>query len=338
MICLGLDLRDNRGNLPEKSSPEPEESLITRSLALDLGQTSTRARLAGDARTHRGPGLAMGADIVEAAADAVAKAAHELLPDGDVVDTVALGLTGYNGRVPDGDALFRAVNLRCRVAELVAADDAVTAFLGAVGSRPGVVVAAGTGVAVFALGADGSTAHADGHGPFVGDWGGGHWIGTRGIASALRAEDGRTGGSARLAERARQRFGPPARLAETLWSDPGRVSTIASFAEEVVLCASEGDEISSAILESAGRELARSAAAAAGRVARGSDFVVSWTGGVFAAGEPLHGAYIREAVRLVPLARVEPPGGAGLDGAVALLDRGVRDLFRADVAVAGAGR
>jgi hypothetical protein len=42
--------------------------------------------------------------------------------------------------------------------------------------------------------------------------------------------------------------------------------------------------------------------------------------------------------QLVPRARVEPPRGAGLDGAVALLDHAVRDLFRADLAVAGAGR
>ena len=280
----------------------------------------------------------MGADVVQTAAGAVANAARELLPEGNVVDTVALGLTGYNGRVPDGDALFRAVNLRCRVAELVAADDAITAFLGAIGSCPGVVVAAGTGVAVYALGVDGSTAHADGHGPFVGDWGGGQWIGTRGIASALRAEDGRTDGSARLAERARERFGAPVQLADVLWRDSNRVSTVAAFAEEVVLCASEGDEIAAMILESAGRELARSAAAAAGRVTQGGDFVVSWTGGVFAAGEPLLAAYVREVERLVPLARVEAPRGAGLDGAVALLDQGVRDLFRADVAVAGAGR
>jgi glucosamine kinase len=274
---------------------------------------------------------------VEAAADAVATAARELLPDSEFVDTIALGLTGYNGRVPDGDALFRAVSLRCRVAELVAADDSTTAFLGAVGPHPGVVVAAGTGVAVFALGSDGSTAHADGHGPFVGDWGGGHWIGARGIASALRAEDGRSDGSPRLAERARERFGPPAVLADALWTDPSRVSTIASFAEEVALCASQGDEISFAILESAGRELARSAAAAARRVVRGNDFVISWTGGVFSAGEPLLTAYAREVERLVPLGRVEPPRGAGLDGAVALLDRAVRDLFRADLAVVGAG-
>jgi glucosamine kinase len=321
-----------------KSSPRTQGASISHSLALDLGQTGTRARIVGHARTYRGPGLALGAEIVEAAADAVACAAHELLPDRTSVDTVSLGLTGYNGRVPDGEALLEAVSLRWKVAQLVAADDAITAFLGAIGSRPGVVVAAGTGVAVFALGSDGSTAHADGHGPFVGDWGGGYWIGARGIASALRAGDGRTDGSRPLAERARERFGSPATLSDALWTDPGRVITVASFAEDVALCASEGDEVARAILESAGQELAHSAAAAAGRVDHGNDFVVSWTGGVFAAGEPLVMAYVREIERLLPLARVEPPRGAGLDGAVALHDHAVRDLLRADVAVAGAVR
>ncbi len=275
---------------------------------------------------------------MEAAANAVVGAASELLPDNASIDSVALGLTGYNGRVPDGHALFTAISGRCRVAQLVAADDATTAFLGAIGPRAGVVVAAGTGVAVFALGSDGSTAHADGHGPFVGDWGGGHWIGTRGLAAALRAEDGRSDGSRMLAERARARFGAPADLADALWLDPSRVRTIASFAEDVALSALDGDAIASALLESAGRELARSAAAAAARVARGDDFVVSWTGGVFAAGEPLLGAYVDEVERLVPSARAEAPRGTGLDGAVALLDRAVVDLLRADLAVAGEGR
>ncbi|MCK1816273.1 hypothetical protein MTQ13_18610, partial [Streptomyces sp. XM4011] len=62
------------------------------------------------------------------------------------------------------------------------AADAVTGYAGALGMRPGVVVAAGTGM--IALGTDlRGWRRADGWGHLLGDCGGGAWIGGRGVAA-----------------------------------------------------------------------------------------------------------------------------------------------------------
>ncbi|MBT2382484.1 ATPase, partial [Streptomyces sp. ISL-11] len=76
---------------------------------------------------------------------------------------------------------------------LALATDAVTAYVGALGQRPGAVVAAGTGM--IALGTDltpgGGWRRADGWGHLLGDCGSGAWIGRAGLEAAMRAHDGR---------------------------------------------------------------------------------------------------------------------------------------------------
>src|SRR5690606_13555870 len=100
-------------------------------------------------------------------------------------------------------ALAQCLGVR-RVA-LVA--DAVSAYTGALGPRPGAVIAAGTGL--IAIGTDLTGWHrADGWGHLLGDCGSGAWIGRAGLEAALRAHDGRDGGSLRLLARAEEMFGP----------------------------------------------------------------------------------------------------------------------------------
>lgn len=121
---------------------------------------------------------------------------------------VAVGAAGFATlgeqlRAELPSALSRELGVR-RIA-LVA--DAVTAYTGALGVRPGAVIAAGTGL--IAIGTDlESWRRADGWGHLLGDCGGGAWIGRAGLEAALRAYDGRTGGSARLLARAEEVFGP----------------------------------------------------------------------------------------------------------------------------------
>ena len=80
------------------------------------------------------------------------------------------------------------------------------AHAGALDGEPGVVLIAGTGVVALAIGADGALRTADGWGPWLGDEGGGAWIGAAGLRTALRAHDGR-GRSTTLLDAARARFG-----------------------------------------------------------------------------------------------------------------------------------
>ena len=94
-------------------------------------------------------------------------------------------------------------------------------------------------------------------------------------------------------------------------ADP--VAVIAGFARDVADAARDGDERRAAIWEAAGRELARTAAAARDRL--GIDGPVSYAGGLFDAGELLLAPLRAE------LGDVRAPLGDALDGAARLLER-----------------
>ena len=158
----------------------------------------------------------------------------------------------------DGDAAAVAGALGVPV---IVSNDAVTAHLGALGGEPGVVIVAGTGVIALAVGPDGRWARADGYGALLGDDGGGHWIGRRGLAAALRARDGRPGGSPALLRRAEARFGE--RIVPAVYDAPDPVATIAALRPRRGRRRAAGDEVAAAIWEDAARQLAETARAAA---------------------------------------------------------------------------
>ncbi len=124
------------------------------------------------------------------------------------------------------------------VRKVALAADAVTAYVGALGPQPGAVIAAGTGL--IAIGTDLSGRHrADGCGHLLGDCGSGAWIGRAGPEAALRAHDGRDGGSAALPARAEEAFGPMPQLPGRIYPRCDRAAVLASFAPEVAACAAE---------------------------------------------------------------------------------------------------
>jgi len=229
-----------------------------------------------------------------------------------VVVAAAIGAAGMatlggqlRARLPE--ALADALGVR-RVA---LAADAVTAYAGALGQRPGAVVAGGTGM--IALGTDLRTwRRADGWGHLLGDSGGGAWIGRAGLDAAMRAHDGRRGGSPVLLARLEAVFGPATGLPGLLYPRTDRPALLASFAPEVGACAAD-DEVAAGIL----REAAAHAAEAAAAVCpRSGGCEIALTGGLFRMGEPLLGPLHRELARQAPQARVVPAQGDPLHGAL----------------------
>ncbi|MFJ3672820.1 N-acetylglucosamine kinase [Streptomyces sp. NPDC090106] len=191
------------------------------------------------------------------------------------------------------------------------AADAVTAYVGALGTRPGAVIAAGTGL--IAIGMDPSGwRRADGWGHLLGDCGGGAWIGRAGLEAALRAHDGRPGGSAGLLARAEDEFGPMSGLPGRLYPRPDRPAVLASFAPHVAACA-DGDPVASAILRAAARHMADSAAAVC--PADGAPRLAV-TGGLSKMGDALLVPLAEELAQRVPRARQVAAAGDPLDGAV----------------------
>ncbi|MFE5296257.1 N-acetylglucosamine kinase [Streptomyces sp. NPDC056632] len=200
------------------------------------------------------------------------------------------------------------------VRRLALAADAVTAYAGALGQRPGAVVAGGTGL--IAIGTDLSGwRRADGWGHLLGDCGSGAWIGRAGLEAAMRAYDGRRGGSAALLARTEELFGPAAGLPGALYPRTDRPAVLASFAPEVAACAAAGDPVAREILRRAGGHAAEAAEAVC---PSGTEVEVALTGGLFKMGEPLLGPLRGELARLLPAAREVAPAGDPLAGAVTI--------------------
>ncbi|WP_435285980.1 BadF/BadG/BcrA/BcrD ATPase family protein [Streptomyces bacillaris] len=226
----------------------------------------------------------------------------------------AAGMATLGGRLRAElpGALAAALGVR----RLALAADAVTAYAGAVGDRPGAVVAGGTGM--IALGTDlVEWRRADGWGHLLGDNGSGAWIGRAGLEAAMRAHDGRRGGSPALLDRLRAVFGPAEELPGLLYPRSDRPAVLASFAPEVAACAG-ADAIAAAILRRAGAHIAEAAAAVCPKDRPETDggCEVALTGGLFRMGEPLVGPVREELAQLVPQARVTTGAGDPLTGAL----------------------
>ncbi|WP_367123215.1 N-acetylglucosamine kinase [Streptomyces phytohabitans] len=297
-------------------------------------------------------------------------AARSLLAEagGGRVDTVCVGAAGMATlgaglRATLPAALAEALGVR----RLALAADAVTAYAGALGEEPGAVVAAGTGM--IALGTDlRGWRRADGWGHLLGDRGGGAWIGQAGLDAALRAFDGRAGGSAALRERAELLFdcrvdGLPA----LLYPRTDRPAVLASFAPEVLRCASgvDGggvDPVAAGIVRRAAEEIAATAAAVcppaedahpdrrtteptaydattdgAGAEDTGPDGAgavsdahprVALTGGLFRSGTALLEPVREQLAVRLPHARAVTAAGDPLDGALLVATRLSVDALR----------
>ncbi|WP_424858387.1 N-acetylglucosamine kinase [Streptomyces sp. SAI-170] len=226
--------------------------------------------------------------------------------------TAAVGAAGLSTL---GDALRAelpgALRREFGVGTVALAADAVTAYVGALGEQPGAVVAAGTGM--IAIGTDLTRwRRADGWGHLLGDCGSGAWIGRAGLEAALRAHDGRDGGSALLLSRAEEVFGPMAGLPGKLYPRPDRPAVLASFAPQVAACADD-DPVAERILGDAARHIAESAAA----VCPGEDeAVIALTGGLFRMGKPLLEPLAEELAQRLPRARQVEAEGDPMLGAV----------------------
>jgi N-acetylglucosamine kinase-like BadF-type ATPase len=269
-------------------------------IGADLGGTGARAALSQDAQIITQTRLEGVTDRVRAIERLVA----ELMAHVGVskVDAIAVGATGFAML----GAPLRAVAPSLPAGQVLLCSDMVSSYAGALGFEAGAVIAAGTGA--VALGSDGNGVwqRVDGWGYLLGDLGGGSWIGRMALQAALRADDGRPGGSPTLLAALRRHFGEPAELVASLAKREDRQGMMAGFVPFVV---EADDEISREILAQAGAHLAETALAAlmGGRAlaATGNLFQVEAVSTAFEKGLG-DGADLRE------------PRGSSVDGALLL--------------------
>jgi N-acetylglucosamine kinase-like BadF-type ATPase len=185
---------------------------------------------------------------------------------------------------------------------------------------------AGPGGGIWAF--DSAVACVDGWGHLLGDVGSGFWIGRRGLDAALRAHDGRTGGSPVLARLVERDVGPLDRLPElAARAGAGPVAAIASFSAQVAEAAVGGDDVARHIWKEAAVNLADSAVACARRLNPNSTtpIAVSWLGGLFSAPDALLLEPFLARIRATfPAADLMPPAGDALAGAARLAAPGAR--------------
>ncbi|MFO7959838.1 MAG: BadF/BadG/BcrA/BcrD ATPase family protein [Nitriliruptoraceae bacterium] len=292
-------------------------------LGIDAGKTGTRAVVVDDGRclgTTTGPGFENIAAV--GARDRIHEALQHTLSElpgvRDGYDGTCLGLTGvltpgaYSARILD--LLLDLVPTR----RAVVTSDVVTSYCGALGLRPGAVVAAGTGSITLAVGPDGTLSRVDGWGYLLDDGGSAFEIGRAGLRSALRASDGR-GGSAALLLAALARYGDTESITDAIYGADNPPSVVAGFARVVSEVAEAEDPTALTLLQDAGVALASSVAAAARRAfGTRRPIPVSYCGGVFRAGPLVTDAFLRALADELQDARPEPPAGDALDGAVLL--------------------
>ncbi|RVU15427.1 ATPase [Streptomyces antnestii] len=236
-----------------------------------------------------------------------------------VVGAAGMATLGDGLRAALPDALVAELGVR----RLALAADGVTAYAGALGQRPGAVVAAGTGMIALGTALD-TWRRADGWGHLLGDSGGGAWIGRAGLDAAMRAYDGRRGGSAALLALAEERFGPAAGLPARIYPRTDRPAVLASFAPDVARAALD-DPVAAGVLREAARHIAEAAAAVC---PPGTGSEVALTGGLFKMGEPLLAPLRAELAEQLPYATVVSATGDPLHGALVIAAALAQDRLR----------
>lgn len=253
-----------------------------RAAAFSGGKELGRA-LAGPANPMR-----VGPAEARAAIGAALRGLIRLVPGAAGAAGACVGIAGRShpetpelvrGAFADAGVVVRGPKLLVTDAELV-----LCAAFG--DARPsGVVVVAGTGSIAMARTADGGLVRAGGHGPVLGDEGGGHWIGVQGLKVALRFVEEAAGG-----HRSR-----PSALVDELHHELGGGGLVgapaaiahgslrpSSLAVIVVRAAERGDRDADEILRRAGTELAALVLRAATGAGLHGEFEVRGAGGVLA--------------------------------------------------------
>lgn len=292
-------------------------------VAVDAGQSSIRVRHGSDLTTL--PGLVSGRSPLAQCVEAIVGAM-----DGQLPPTVAVGLSG-RGREAADDLLVGLSEFGVRRAIL--AHDSVTSYLGALGTRHGAVIAAGTGTICLAVGEE-EVARVDGWGHLVGDAGSAFWIGREGMAAAMRGHDGR-GPSTPLSEVMAREHGDLDVAYLALQTDPAYVARVAAFARRVDELQS-GDPVARGILDRAAALLAETVVTSLQRVGLMAEVPqVVPLGGVFSS-ESVTRGFVTELRRVWPEFDVTSPEGQGIDGAVALALDEIPCALRAHISTAAA--
>lgn len=284
-------------------------------LGVDGGGSKTRAVVADGVGEVLGEGLAGPSNPlrvgVAEAANAIRDAADRACAEAGVrrVEIVAaeVGLAGV--KRADIRERMRAAVVELGIKTVEVVTDADIALYGATEGKPGLVIIAGTGSVCCGVNARGRRACAGGWGPVVGDEGSGSWIARRALQAVAHATDGR-GRKTALVEAACEYFNVAQAedLSTAVYAPNVTNSRIAGYGSRVVDVAKKRDPVAREIVEAAGRELARAAAAVIRKLRMERErFQIAYVGGVFAAGALILDPLGEDVAAVAPRAFIAPP-------------------------------
>ncbi|WP_373692962.1 N-acetylglucosamine kinase [Agromyces silvae] len=249
----------------------------------------------------------------DALTDRIARLLHPVMSVGGAgIERLVIGTTGVPDLV-DSDVLALRVRDELRCGAVLVVSDVLTTHVGALGGRPGAVIAAGTGAIGYATDHVTVERRVDGWGYLLGDEGSGAWIGAAGLRAALCAADGRSGGSETLLQALLGSFGSTDDLIDAVYSSATPGSFLAGFTPTVAAAATTCG-VAAGIWNDAGAMLARNIHA----ISQGVPPHFSWGGGLFDVGDLLIRPFRQELGRLAPGAEVSAPRGSAAAGALAL--------------------
>lgn len=241
-------------------------------LGLDAGGTQTRWALAAADGTLRGEGRVSALSGLQldhpTGRDAVAAVLRDIAaavaPLGGAARVVT-GITGFEATQAPLLRALAATALGLPTAAVQAMTDIELACRAAFGPGQGVVLYAGTGSIAAYIDANGTMHRAGGRGAVIDDAGGGHWIACRALRQVWRAEDAAPGSwqHSPLARRLFDHIGGAdwAHTRHWVYSGPGASRGEMGRLALAVAAAADEDPAALALLQAAGTELARLAAA-----------------------------------------------------------------------------
>lgn len=215
-----------------------------------------------------------------------------------------LGLAGVTGPAVAARVAAALPLSRARIE-----DDRAAALEGALGGRDGAIAHCGTG-SFLAMRRKGAVRVAGGWGPVLGDMASAHWLGRRVLALTLDAVDGLADHTP-LSRRLLARYDGPSGV--VAFARDARPDAFGALSPRVVKAAGNGDAIARQALS----EGADHIAAALSGLGWHADMDLCLTGGL----GPAYADYLPPGMA----ARVRPPRGNPLDGALALAQAFARE-------------
>ena len=169
------------------------------------------------------------------------------------ITRTCIGTSGFS--VPSVVSWLHAQHQKYAGGELVLCGDEEIALDAAFHGGRGVLALAGTGSNVVGRTADGRRVRAGGWGPVLGDEGSGHWIGLEAVRAIFHAIDAHRATTLRDAVLSAWNLDSIEQLVER--GNSLEVNKFSAVTPLVAQCASDGDQVATEVLRSAGLELAR---------------------------------------------------------------------------------